>query len=57
MKIALIGALCLCALVILMGVGMWFLELPRIVALILSGLYVCTGVIFGAIVFELLLED
>ena len=57
MKAALRVALGLSVVVILMGVGIWFLPgIPVLIALILSGLYVCSGVIFGSIIIELLRE-
>ena len=57
MKIALWISLCVCALVMLIGIAMWYLNVPVLIKLILSGLYICTSVIFGGIIIELLLEE
>lgn len=57
MKIALYVALFLCAVLILLGLSVWFLEAPVLARLILSILGIAPGVAFGAMFIEELLED
>ena len=52
MKIALYVGLFLCAVLILFGLSVWFLEAPILVKLMLSILGIAPGVAFGAMFIE-----
>lgn len=57
MKIALYVALFLCAILILFGLSAWCIEAPILMKIFLSSLGMGSGVAFGAMIIEALLED
>ena len=60
MKVGLIVVLLLCLMLILIGVGLWWIpsaQLPDLVKLIYSVLCGGAGIAFGAITIEMLIDE